>query len=299
MKYKPDLVIVSYPPILLAFSVAIFCYFKNIKYIVDFRDAWPDIFTKNIFLKKFLFLFSYPIINFTIKNSFKLTGCAPFFKDFIIKYSNTFQSKKYTYIPHTYFSNSDIEIKLKSNIPKKKKINLIYLGVLSNQRRIGEFIDFFYSYKYNSKMNLFICGNGDLLGLLKDKYESTNVFFSGYIDLIKMDTFSIDANIGIAPYELNEGFITNIPNKIIEYLYYGLPIITNLQSNIISDLNQNLPSPVIFNYNSCQNLHDHFDSILNNKNIKSIDNKYQIRKIFKEKFGPDIFIKRFEKLFSL
>jgi hypothetical protein len=296
-KYKPDLVIVSYPPILLAFSVAIFCYFKKIKYIVDFRDAWPDIFTKNTFFKSMLFFLLYPIINFTIRNSFKLTGCAPFFKDFITKYSNTFQSKKYTYIPHTYFSNSDIENKLKSSVKNDNKINLIYLGVLSNQRRIGEFIDFYKSYNDNLKMNLFICGNGDLLEDLKNKYESENVFFSGYIDLITMDSYSIDANVGIAPYELNEGFVTNVPNKIIEYLYYGLPIITNLRSNIISNLNQNSSSTVVYNYSNCQDLHEHFDVILNNKNNLTVRKKLEIRKIFKKKFGPDIFIKKFEKLF--
>ena len=49
LKFKPDLIIVSYPPILLAFSVAFFSYLKNVKYIVDFRDSWPDIFTKNIY----------------------------------------------------------------------------------------------------------------------------------------------------------------------------------------------------------------------------------------------------------
>lgn len=293
-KKKPDVVIVSFPPIFLTFAVAIYCYFYKVKYVIDFRDAWPNIFFSNQILKKISILLFFPLVRFSIKHSFKLAGCAPFFEDFSRQYYKSYPKKEFKYIPHTYLTSCS-NYKNNINNENNDKIKLVYLGIISNQRRIDEFIEYFKSYKNNNNMDLIICGNGDLYEKFKKKYSQNNIKFTGYVNLKKMNFYSEQASIGVAPYELNEGFKNNIPNKIIEYMNYGLTIITNLQSPLISRLNKDLSS-LIYNYKDPKELLEIFDDIVKNKSKFNKFRKSSIKEIFNKKFGPNSFIKKFESL---
>ena len=44
---KPDIIICSYPTILLSLISVIYGNFFRVKVIIDVRDKWPDIFLKN------------------------------------------------------------------------------------------------------------------------------------------------------------------------------------------------------------------------------------------------------------
>jgi glycosyltransferase involved in cell wall biosynthesis len=47
------------------------------------------------------------------------------------------------------------------------------------------------------------------------------------------------SSVGLAPYYSNRGFVTNIPNKPIEYLSAGLPVVSSLQGVLKTLLDDN------------------------------------------------------------
>jgi glycosyltransferase involved in cell wall biosynthesis len=104
-----------------------------------------------------------------------------------------------------------------------------------------------------------------------------------------MAELAVNSLFGIAPYELHEGYQDNIPNKIVEYLSYGLPVISNINNSITAFLNQE--EKIIFQYqNEIELL-----NILTLK-IKSNNLKTKIKKTYDENFSERRFIEKFEKI---
>jgi hypothetical protein len=282
---KPNFIIISYPTIILAFFAACYAKKNKIPYIVDFRDAWPDIFFENRFIKALIKLIYFHIIRFIIKNSNQLTGCAPYFEKFSQYY---FEGKKFTYIPHTYIPKLDIRVNSLAHPTK----SIVYFGAVSKQREINQFLGSFIKYKYNSQIKFYICGDGPELSSLKNKFKDySNIIFTGYIDFERISFLASQAILGVAPYRLHEGYVENIPNKIIEYLFWGLGVITNID---VLRINNGLELPnnankFILNYQSESDLFFIFDKI-HNWEIKKTD----IRKVFDSNFSYETFLNSFK-----
>ncbi len=278
---KPEMVIISFPTIFLAFSASFFCKKNNIPYVVDLRDAWPTIFSKNKYFKKILNFYYKPYLNYIFKNSFHITACAPFFENFYKVYSN--EIKPFTYIPHTFPTITDNDLK---NCAYSGNY-IVYFGAISKQRRLNEFLSTFS--KFRLSMNFYICGDGDQLNHLKSIYKQSNIIWLGQVNKQTMAELAVNSLFGIAPYELHEGYQDNIPNKIVEYLSYGLPVISNINNSITAFLNQE--EKIIFQYqNEIELL-----NILTLK-IKSNNLKTKIKKTYDENFSERRFIEKFEKI---
>ena len=79
------------------------------------------------------------------------------------------------------------------------------------------------------RIRFVLCGTGDKL----DRYRAEaagldNVLFPGWVDAPMIRELMSMSWAGLAPYNLSDNFNSNIPNKIVEYLAGGLPIITTL-----------------------------------------------------------------------
>lgn len=278
---KPEIVLISFPTIFLAFSASFFCKKNNIPYVIDLRDAWPTIFSKNRFLKLLLHYYYKPFLNYIFKNSLHITGCAPFFENFYKLYTN--QKKPFTYIPHTFPVNSDTDFNKCVNCANY----IVYFGAISRQRRLDDFLSTFS--KIDVSMNFYICGDGDQLDHLKAIYKQSNIIWLGQVDKQTMAELALNSLFGIAPYELHEGYQDNIPNKIVEYLSYGLPVITNINNSITAQLNKN--EKIIFQYQNDTEL-------LNILTLNKVSNnlKIKIKNIYEENFSERRFIEKFEKI---
>ena len=74
-----------------------------------------------------------------------------------------------------------------------------------------------------------ICGEGDRKRELEEKLNyKKNIFFSGWIDYDKLLALNKLSIATLAPYRNTFDFQMSIPNKIIDSLFFGLPIITSL-----------------------------------------------------------------------
>ena len=75
-----------------------------------------------------------------------------------------------------------------------------------------------------------LCGAGARLESLTARARGLdNVLLPGWVGAVEIWTLMRRADIGIAPYLNNAGFSDNYPNKTIEYLSAGLPVVSCLQ----------------------------------------------------------------------
>ena len=87
----------------------------------------------------------------------------------------------------------------------------------------------------NINIKFIICGDGELKEyLIKNSKGLENIKFTGWIDINKINSIANRSSIAIAPYKNLKNFKDNIPNKILDYISHGLPILTPLKGEVAS-----------------------------------------------------------------
>lgn len=79
-------------------------------------------------------------------------------------------------------------------------------------------------------LTLVLCGSGpDLQRLRQSASDLPNVLFPGQVDAPCVVSLMKMSRYGIAPYRSTLNYVGNIPNKFVEYMSVGLPVISPLQ----------------------------------------------------------------------
>ena len=60
----------------------------------------------------------------------------------------------------------------------------------------------------------------------------SNVFFPGWIDRDKIEALAMRSSAALAPYHNSEDFVMSIPNKVIDSLALGLPVLSPLHGEV-------------------------------------------------------------------
>ena len=78
-----------------------------------------------------------------------------------------------------------------------------------------------------------LCGAGDTLEKYRRQARGLqNVIFPGWVTAAEIWTLMRASLVGLAPYRSRPDFVASIPNKSIEYLSAGLPIVSSLQGSL-------------------------------------------------------------------
>tara|TARA_A100001015_G_scaffold299019_1_gene382538 strand:+ start:282 stop:1391 length:1110 start_codon:yes stop_codon:yes gene_type:complete len=214
-------VICSFPTPESALLSSFACILKRNRFILDFRDAWPEALPKknkllniifNIYIKLILFLIR-PLAESTIYMSGKM-------QDY---YSLDIRS----YIIPNWFSAQK-----QNNIPVQP--NIVFAGTISSQ------FDFSLLVKL-SKIDCFVnftfdvYGDGPLFDFYSDMFQKfDNVVFHGKISYEKLMCIFQSCSMFFIPYSNPSLFENHLNNKIIEMVAFNKPILTNLNTSIFS-----------------------------------------------------------------
>jgi glycosyltransferase involved in cell wall biosynthesis len=235
---KPDVIFCAYPDIFLSNEVINYGLKNNIPVVIDIRDLWPDIFLHQnaIFIKKILFKPLVVILDFFTKKIFQnataLTGITPSFLNWAQEKVKRKSRKNDCFFPLAYPM-------------KEKKSDIVFWEKLLAERisskivcffgNLGQQFDFQDIFKFSNQHNEYtfvICGSGDRLSEYRKKYASERVIFPGWIDHEKILGLMQLSKAAIAPYKNSFDFQMSIPNKIVEYIYGGVPIVTSLDGDV-------------------------------------------------------------------
>ena len=246
-KDKPDVVFIGYPPIEISYVMARWLYKQNIPYILDIKDQWPDLIVE-IFPKKLHFLIKlilfpyYYCFKQTIKKATSVTSMSNSFINWSLKISKKENNQLNKVIPlvsnekkinnhNKILSNKWCD---KHEIFNKNSFNILFLGSLSRSFDFETLIKCAKNIK-NININFIICGDGELKkNLIKNSKGLINIKFTGWIDRNKISAIASRSNVAIAPYKNMNNFKDNIPNKIIDYISFGLPILSPLKGEVAS-----------------------------------------------------------------
>jgi glycosyltransferase involved in cell wall biosynthesis len=78
-----------------------------------------------------------------------------------------------------------------------------------------------------------LCGRGDMLEAYKTQAAGCRgIVFPGWVDAPAIWTLMRRSTVGLAPYRSTRNFVGHIPNKVVEYLSAGLPIVSSLQGSL-------------------------------------------------------------------
>ena len=225
---KPDIIYASFPTIELAYEAVKFGKANNIPVVVDFRDLWPDIFL-TAFPKiihpfaKIALLPWYLQRRYIFKNATSIIAISDGFLEFAQKNSNERKISNDKVFHKSYMSNLNVS---KSRTDKFKAI---YFGAISrNKTNLKEVIEVFNN--LGDQYELIICGDGDDI----DYYKSIsykNIIFKGFIQKNDIEKIISECSVGVVPLRSRLDFTKAIPNKAIEYLSYGTPILTSLSGD--------------------------------------------------------------------
>jgi glycosyltransferase involved in cell wall biosynthesis len=228
-----DLVFATSTPLSVGFPALIIKKIKNIPYVFEVRDLWPEVpiqmgAFKNKIIKKLLIWFEKLIY----KNAEHIVALSPGMAEGVLKYESALKvsmisnmSKVDSFWPRE--KNLNLMKKLKLNT---KSFKLIHFGSLGQANGAFTIIESAKLLKNNDNFEFIFIGGGSTEQELKDlctKYNLKNVHFLGSFPLDKTSEIVNLCDVSIVSFLDLPILYTNSPNKLFDSLSAGKPIIVN------------------------------------------------------------------------
>lgn len=298
LETKPDIILCSLPTLELSLEAANYGKKYSIPVVLDIRDLWPDIFVELApkHLKTVAKLGLSPLFSILKKSCQQvtaITGITSEIVDWGLKYA---QRNKIKYDQDFPLAYSQISLKKDEYINaenfwldyglKKNKNQFIvcFFGTIGYQFDLETVIKSAINFNITHPEIIFvICGKGEKLEFYKSlANQNKNIIFSGWVSKTQIYTLMNLSSLAIAPYYNSFDFQLSIPNKVIEYLSAGLPIISSLKGEV-QKLIQTYQFGMIYQE---KNPHDLLQKIIE---LKKDNQKLKImsdnaKKLYEEKF---------------
>ena len=170
---------------------------------------------------------------------------------------------------------------------------MIFAGNINNAYDFNDLISALLSPKLEDcNFEILICGDGECISFLKEKLkDKSNIFFPGWVNYDQLTAIKKLSIATLAPYRSTPDFQMSIPNKVIDSLSFGLPIITSLKGEV-----ENMIKKYNVGY-FCDKNSTWGDQIFSciNDPIKRDTLSSNSRKLYKDKFTSDIVYGEFVK----
>ncbi len=238
----PDVILASIPILDLPREAAVYASGHSIPLVIDIRDKWPD------FMVDQVPALARPLARQVLRPLFRdartacraataVWGVAPGFVQWGLAHAGRAAEKWDLDFPHAYPDTS-----LPDNLLQQAGQFWDDLGVRADDPLpticfIGSFN--FTAFDFSTlvegmrhlegQARLVLCGSGvgeqRLRGLAQG---AANIIFSGWVDEPALRVIMQRSVMGVTPYRNNANFTENLPNKFLEYLSQGLPVVSCL-----------------------------------------------------------------------
>ena len=258
---KPDTILVSYPTIWLSLVSVIYGKLNGIKVIVDVRDKWPDIFI----IHPFFYIVMWPLFllkKIIFNNANKLIAISPGYYNWALPEKKIDQNN---ILPLVLPEN----IKIDRDILPNKCIKLLFVGSLGTTYDLDMLLlinDILT--QENIPFQIHVCGDGPRMSWLKQKIIHKNkIKILGWLNKHDLEIQFNEAHFGLMLYSDNapQGW----PNKLVEYMANGLPIINTLKGESW-DLIESEKLGINLHLNNIYMLVDWLSDLIDNNNLYKV-----------------------------
>jgi glycosyltransferase involved in cell wall biosynthesis len=243
----PDVAFVGYPPIEAAYVMGGWLKAKQVPFLLDVKDQWPNVLVESVssparFLARILLAPYYVMGKRSLRSATGVCAHTAGFLNWALTFSNRSSSDNDFVAPLTSPSDgikSELMIKAQNwwysqGVVKTSILRVMFVGSFS---RAFDFDAIFSAAsvlrEHNIACEFILCGDGDRdeeLRSIAEDYD--NVRIVGWIDRPAIKALSLISNAAIAPYKSTHDFTISVPNKIIDSLMLGLPILSSLKGEV-------------------------------------------------------------------
>lgn len=243
----PDVAFIGYPPIETAAVMTRWLAIRGIPCMVDVKDQWPSIFIDALSapLKLIGRIALIPYFYFGRRAMREATALSAM-ADSFLQWAVNFAGRKINHLdlvvplttPTGQVSAAELEEAGcwwdKQGIKVDGTQRIIFVGSHSPAFDIDPVCKAVITMaRSGSSCQFIFCGDGPDSPAWRAKMAGlTNVFFPGWIDRNKIEALAIRSSAALAPYHNSEDFVMSIPNKVIDYLALGLPVLSPLKGEV-------------------------------------------------------------------
>jgi glycosyltransferase involved in cell wall biosynthesis len=239
---RPDVILVSYPTIELSRAAIRLGKKMDVPVVVDIRDLWPDIFLQ-IFprgLRGLGKLCLWPYDYFArqvFRNADAIVAITAGIRDWGLTKAGREPGPLDRDFPFGYAAQeapdpeaTDARAFWASRGVTDDNWNICFFGAIGKQTRFEPVIQAARLLQEElPQVRFIICGTGEMLPEYEQMAKGlSNVLFPGWVDKNQINTLMALSQMGLTAYPSSEDFLLSIPNKPIEYLSAGLPILSNI-----------------------------------------------------------------------
>ena len=240
----PEVILCSYPTVGLCEAALTYGRPRGIPVALDMRDLWPDIFVNLVprALHRLARCSLSPMFSASrraCEGATAVFGITDAFVDWGVMRASRLRRTTDQAFPLAYDLNPIATDALQSAREKWTALGigpdrktLCFFGTLGRQFDIPTVLRAARLLKHDD-VHLVICGLGDkLASYRREAADLPNVLFPGWVDAAAIRTLMERSLAGIAPYHNERSFTMSIPNKAVEYLAGGLPVLTCLTGEL-------------------------------------------------------------------
>jgi glycosyltransferase involved in cell wall biosynthesis len=246
----PDVIVASYPIPELAAAGAAYAQDRGIPTVVDIRDLWPDVWPSIVpaFAQPLARLALHPFYRQSrqvLRQFDSISGITDDIVDWGVARAGRARRPTDMAFPLAYpaiaYSESELHEarafwSSRLGPGPRPDLRLCYIGNVASQRgRLDVMIEAMRRLPaaVRERVQLVVCGTGASLPKLTNAArDMPQVVFPGWINGPQIHALATSSDLGVLPYPSELDFERSIPNKVIEYLAYGLPILTSLRGPV-------------------------------------------------------------------
>jgi glycosyltransferase involved in cell wall biosynthesis len=239
---RPDVILCSFPPIELSAEAVRYGREFSVPVALDVRDLWPDIFINLVPAP------ARPLAKAALRPYFRMTRDALLNATAILAINEPFlqwgldrAGRSATPLdrafPMAYPSREPSAAEQRQAVEfwqardvteNDGSFKVIFAGTLGRQFQFEPIIEVAKALT-GSNIRFVLCGTGDRFNYVQSLTRGLpNVLLPGWVGAAQIWTLMRMAHAGLAPYHDEESFTHSLPNKSLEYLSAGLPIVSSL-----------------------------------------------------------------------
>lgn len=241
----PNLILCCVPTLDLGRAATRYGREHGVPVVLDYRDLWPDIFEHLAPaplrpLVRLAFEPYHRMAREAFSGATAITGITPEFVDWALRFARRPRNRFDRDFPHGYPDRKIDPAALEAAARFWRSIGVTpddgvrtfcYVGQLSSRIELPTLRDTFQILKSrNVPTRLVLCGVGSEQAACRSwAADLGNVVMPGFIDAPQIGALMAMSVGGLIPYPSAPDFAVAIPNKAIEYMAGGLPILSSVQ----------------------------------------------------------------------
>jgi glycosyltransferase involved in cell wall biosynthesis len=315
----PDVIHCGYPPLEVCETMVGFGRRNNVPVVVDVRDMWPEAF--GYVLQKKLRLMAFPALRYLdfrakrmLRAATAIHGHTPHFRDYGLKKAGRRANSWDDWFPFGYNASSPTaEGRVRAEAfwdevgvtRDPSWLTICFFGHLNTER--GD-VDLHTLVRgivratdSGCRVRGVFCGAGRLADAMIAEYggKGPHIYFPGFVDASAIWELMRRSDLGGLPYLPSRDFANSLPNKSIEYLAGGLPVLTSLVDSYLQKVLSEAECIVCYQYSDVEALAASLARVSANRaDLARMSNNAS--RLFQSKFRSDMVYGRLvERLESL